>query len=69
MHFETTGNPNVLFVESTQAAGVGSFYRLTNDGRWRCSCPGYRFRRNCKHSNEAEVVFPRHRPAPARRVA
>lgn len=71
MHFETTGNPNVLFVESTQEAGRGNFYRLAVErGAWRCTCPGFRFRRHCKHSYEADALFPRpQRPAPARTAA
>lgn len=58
MHFETTANPAIMFVESTQDTGKGYFYRLNLErGTWRCTCPGFKFRRQCKHAFEANAIF------------
>jgi len=46
---EKRGN-NRWFVPSG-SAGVGYTVERMSDGRWRCTCPGFRWRntRECKH--------------------
>ena len=34
-----------------------NFYSVTSDrGVWSCSCPGYTFRKDCKHVHEAKKL-------------
>lgn len=35
----------------------GNTYHVTNEsGRWTCTCAGFQFRRQCKHTQNASVV-------------
>ena len=45
--------PNKIFeVEGSK----GNMYTVKcNDGEWTCTCPGYGFRRRCRHINEKKV--------------
>lgn len=37
--------------------GKGSVYTVIFDGsRWRCNCPGFEFRKNCRHLKLAEAA-------------
>lgn len=44
---ETAASPEVKVIEGSK----GQKYRLVKeDGAWVCSCPGFKFRGTCKHS-------------------
>jgi hypothetical protein len=35
----------------------GNMYHVTNEsGRWTCTCAGFQFRRQCKHTQNASIV-------------
>jgi len=35
----------------------GKIYTVRFDGRWSCTCHGFKFRRECKHTNEQKKTF------------
>ena len=35
----------------------GNTYTVRFDGRWSCTCPGFNFRRECKHINAKKKTF------------
>ena len=35
----------------------GNTYTVRFDGRWSCTCAGFKFRRECKHTNEQKKTF------------
>jgi len=39
-------------VESQTTPGVMYHLKKLGDGTWRCDCPGYQYRGECKHARE-----------------
>jgi hypothetical protein len=41
----------------TVAGSKGNAYRVEEyEGAWRCSCPGYQYRRKCRHIEEKRTA-------------
>jgi len=45
-------------VASESQPGVSYLLELRGDGVWRCNCPGYTYRGECKHAKRKQEESP-----------
>ena len=50
--------PEAVEAQTWEVEGSkGKIYTVRFDGRWSCTCAGFKFRRECKHTNAQKKTF------------